>query len=47
QSCDNARCTKSPSFGFLGGKGQFCHKHKEDGMINVRRGKCQVQDCTK
>ncbi|CAN0065213.1 unnamed protein product, partial [Ectocarpus fasciculatus] len=46
-SCESPRCNKSPSFGFPGSKGQFCHKHSEEGMINVRRGKCMVPDCTK
>ncbi|CAN0559502.1 unnamed protein product, partial [Laminaria digitata] len=47
QSCENIRCTKSPCFGFPRRKGQFCFKHKEEGMINVRRAKCQILECIK
>jgi hypothetical protein len=36
---------KCPSFNYKGGPPKYCSKHKKEGMINVRRKKCQYKGC--
>ena len=44
--CQEPGCTKQPSFGFSGGKAQFCLKHKVAGMV-CHPGVCTVASiCT-
>ena len=42
--CQEPGCTKQPSFGFPGGKAQFCAEHKSADMV-CRPGVC-IRGCT-
>ncbi|MCK9607550.1 MAG: hypothetical protein M0R33_14005 [Methylomonas sp.] len=34
-ACKFSTCTTAASFGYIGGKREFCSRHKKSGMINV------------
>lgn len=47
KQCEHSDCDKRPTFGYTGGKVQFCVTHKIDGMVDVIHKKCEHIDCDK
>ena len=44
--CEHNGCNSiTPSFDVDGGKGRFCVKHKEEGMIDVNNKRCEHNEC--
>ena len=44
--CEHDGCNKRQSFDMEGGKGRFCVKHKEDGMVDVKNKRCEHAECS-
>ena len=38
--CAHHGCTKHPSYGWAGGKKEYCRGHAEDGMVDVSNKRC-------
>ncbi|CAM9628341.1 unnamed protein product [Discosporangium mesarthrocarpum] len=45
--CRKGGCHGVPAFGLEGEEPCFCREHKEEGMENVLRGRCEKKGCTK
>lgn len=43
--CKELGCKTSASFGHEGGKKEYCAKHKEKNMINVKSKRCKEENC--
>ena len=44
--CKGQDCKKDGSYGYKGGKREYCSQHKAADMINLKGYICSFEDCT-